>query len=87
MQDVPVPFTTLEEKNAIPQTKIGLFLFKVAKLFEMNKNAISLTNKINTTTKKETELCWGTVDENIIATTKIRYNYGAIQSFFFPILR
>ena len=41
MQDVPVPFTTLEEKNAIPQTKIGLFLFKVAKLFEMNKNAIS----------------------------------------------
>ena len=25
--------------------------------------------------------------ENIIATTKIRYNYGAIQSFKFPILR
>ena len=41
MQDVSVPFTTLEEKNGIPQTKIGLFLFKVAKLFEMNKNAIS----------------------------------------------
>ena len=28
-----------------------------------------------------------TVDENIIATTKIRNNYGAIQSFIFPILR
>ena len=26
-----------------------------------------------------------TVDENIIATTKIRNNYGAIQSFIFPI--
>ena len=26
-----------------------------------------------------------TVDENIIATTKIRNNYGAIQSFKFPI--
>ena len=28
-----------------------------------------------------------TVEENIIATTKIRNNYGAIQSFIFPILR
>ena len=28
-----------------------------------------------------------TVDENIIATTKIRNNYDAIQSFIFPILR
>ena len=27
----------------------------------------------------------GIVDENIIATTKIRNNYGAIQSFKFPI--
>ena len=27
-----------------------------------------------------------TVGENIIATTKIRNNYGAIQSFIFPIL-
>ena len=28
-----------------------------------------------------------TVGENIIATTKIRNNYGAIQSFIFLILR
>ena len=28
-----------------------------------------------------------TVGKNIIATTKIRNNYGAIQSFIFPILR
>ena len=28
-----------------------------------------------------------TVDENIIATTKIRNNYITIQSFSFPILR
>ena len=28
-----------------------------------------------------------TVGENIIATTKIRNNYGAIQSFIFPLLR
>ena len=28
-----------------------------------------------------------TFGENIIATTKIRNNYGAIQSFIFPILR
>ena len=28
-----------------------------------------------------------TVGENIIATNKIRNNYGAIQSFKFPILR
>ena len=28
-----------------------------------------------------------TVGENIIATTKIRNNYHAIQSFKFPILR
>ena len=28
-----------------------------------------------------------TVGENIIATTKIRNNYGPIQSFIFPILR
>jgi hypothetical protein len=28
-----------------------------------------------------------TVGENIIATTKIRNDYGAIQSFIFPILR
>ena len=28
-----------------------------------------------------------TVGENIIATTKIRNNYGAIQTFIFPILR
>ena len=28
-----------------------------------------------------------TVGENIIATTKMRNNYGAIQSFIFPILR
>ena len=28
-----------------------------------------------------------TVGENIIATTKILNNYGAIQSFIFPILR
>ena len=28
-----------------------------------------------------------TVGENIIATHKIRYNYDAIQSFKFPILR
>ena len=28
-----------------------------------------------------------TVGENIIATTKIRNNYVAIQSFIFPILR
>ena len=28
-----------------------------------------------------------TVGENIIATTKIRNYYGAIQSSFFPILR
>ena len=27
------------------------------------------------------------IDENIIATTKIRNKYGAIQSFKFPILR
>ena len=27
-----------------------------------------------------------TVGENIIATTKIRNNYGAIQSLIFPIL-
>ena len=27
-----------------------------------------------------------TVSENIIVTTKIRNNYGAIQSFKFPIL-
>ena len=29
---------------------------------------------------------WYTVGENIIATTKIRNNYVAIQSFIFPIL-
>ena len=28
-----------------------------------------------------------TFGKNIIATTKIRNNYGAIQSFIFPILR
>ena len=28
-----------------------------------------------------------TVGENIIATIKIRNNYGAIQSFIFPTLR
>ena len=28
-----------------------------------------------------------TIGENIIATTKIRSSYGAIQSFQFPILR
>jgi hypothetical protein len=28
-----------------------------------------------------------TVGENIIATTKIRNNYAAIQSLIFPILR
>ena len=28
-----------------------------------------------------------TVGENIIATTKVRNNYGAIQSFIFTILR
>ena len=28
-----------------------------------------------------------TVGENIIATTKIRNNYGAIQTFIFPIFR
>ena len=28
-----------------------------------------------------------TVGENIIATIKIQNNYGAIQSFIFPILR
>ena len=29
--------------------------------------------------------CAHTVGENIIATTKIRNNYGAIQLFIFPI--
>ena len=28
----------------------------------------------------------GTVGENIITTTKIRNNYGAIQSFIFPTI-
>ena len=37
---------------------------------------IMITNKVR-----------NTVDENIIATTKIRNNYGAIQSFKFPILQ
>ena len=32
-------------------------------------------------------LILGTVGENIIATTKIQNNYGAILSLIFPILR
>jgi hypothetical protein len=32
-------------------------------------------------------LITGTVGENIIAPYKIRNNYGAIQSFIFPIMR
>ena len=36
---------------------------------------------------RNNSLVGGTVGENIIATTKIRNDYGAIQSFIFPILR
>ena len=36
--------------------------------------------------KRYVVLSLDTVGENIIATTKIRNNYGAIQSFKFPIL-
>ena len=32
-------------------------------------------------------VCVKTVGENIVATTKIQNNYGAIQSLIFPILR
>ena len=42
-----------------------------------------MTNSINTHLRLKT---YYTVGENIIATTKIRNNYGAIQSFIFSIL-
>jgi hypothetical protein len=55
----------------------------------LNKMSIDLLQAVYFFTSKLSSLqstgC--TVGENIVATTKIRNNYGVIQSFIFTILR
>ena len=48
------------------------------------ERSLTILNKSYTTLLN---YMWYTVGENIIAATKIRNNYGAIQSFIFPILQ
>ena len=43
--------------------------------------------KMRKITKKVIQQLSITIGENIIATIQIRNNYGAIQSFIYPILR
>ena len=51
----------------------------------MNTFFIKMNTRLNIESTLDFRII--TVGENIIATIKIRNNYGAIQSFIFPILQ
>ena len=83
--------------NCIRQTKseskiyIKILFFFILSVLE-NKNIIfymhyNINNSFQKITEKYTTSYLDTVGENIIGTTKIRNNYGAIQSLIFSIMR